>query len=85
MGHARLRPKHLAAKLLRIRQALELSQPQLAKRLNVGIPYNFISKYELDRNEPPLMVLLAYSRVADIPLERIVDDSLELSGIPDND
>ena len=40
--------------------------------------YNDISKYELDKNEPPLFVLLAYSRAADIPLERIVDDELTL-------
>jgi len=57
---------------------LGLSQPQLAKRLDAGIPYNDISKYEHDRNEPPLAVLLAYSRVARIPLEQIVDDHLDL-------
>ena len=85
MGHARPRPKYLAAKLLRIRKALGLSQPKLAKRLNAGIPYNYISRYELNKIEPPLVVLLAYSRVAEIPLERLVDDSLELSVIPDND
>ncbi len=78
MGHPRPRPKHLAAKLLRIRQALGISQPELAKRLDAGIPYNDISKYEHDKNEPPLMVLLAYSRVSGIPVERIIDDSLDL-------
>ena len=77
MGYARPRPKYLAAKLLRIRLDLKLSQPQLAKRL--GVPtYNNISKYELDVNEPPLVVLLAYSRVAGIPVERIIDDNLDL-------
>jgi len=78
MGHPRPRPKHLAAKLLRIRQALGISQPELAKRLDAGIPYNDISKYEHDKNEPPLMVLLAYSRVSGIPIERIINDSLDL-------
>jgi len=76
MGHARPRPKHLAAKLLQIRQSLGLSQPKLAKVLGVHA-YNDISKYELDKNEP-LFVLLAYSRAADIPLEKIVDDELTL-------
>ena len=75
MGHSRPRPKHLAAKLLRIRKALGLSQPQLAERLNVQ-DYSNISKYELDKNEPPLAVLLAYSRASGIPLENIVDDEL---------
>jgi transcriptional regulator with XRE-family HTH domain len=77
MGHARPRPKNLAAKLLQIRHRLGLSQPTLAKVLGVR-PYNDISKYELDKNEPPLFVLLAYSRAADIPLERIIDDELIL-------
>jgi transcriptional regulator with XRE-family HTH domain len=77
MGHARPRPKHLAAKLLRIRQALSLSQSQLAERLGIR-DYTIISKFELDKNEPPLAVLLAYSRTYGIPLERIVDDELDL-------
>ena len=78
MGYARPRPKRLAAKLFLIRRKLGLSQPQLAKRLDAGIPYNDISKYEHDKNEPPLAVLLAYSRAARIPLEQIVDDQLDL-------
>ena len=77
MGSPRPRPKHLASKLLQIRQSLGLSQPKLAKVLGVRA-YNDISKYELDRNEPPLIVLLAYSRAADIPLEKIIDDELTL-------
>ena len=77
MGYARPRPKHLAAKLLQIRHSLKLSQPKLAKVLGVRA-YTDISKYELNKNEPPLFVLLAYSRAADIPMERIVDDELPL-------
>ena len=77
MGSPRPRLKHLAAKLLQIRHSLGLSQPKLAKVLGVRA-YNDISKYELDRNEPPLFVLLAYSRAADIPLEKIIDDELTL-------
>lgn len=78
MGYPRPRPKHLAAKLLRIRKALGLSQPQLAERLNAGIPYNDISKYEHDKNEPPLAVLLAYSRASKIRIENIIDDDMDL-------
>ena len=77
MGSPRPRPKHLAEKLLQIRRSLGLSQPRLAKVLGVGA-YTDISKYEHDKNEPPLFVLLAYSRAADIPLEKIVDDELTL-------
>lgn len=79
MGYSRPRPKHLAAKLLQIRRSLGLSQSQMVQRLGANIPYAFISKYELDKNEPPLMVLLAYSRASGIPLERIVDDELPLA------
>ena len=77
MGSPRPRPKHLATKLLQIRHSLGLSQPKLAKLLGVRA-YGDISKYELNKNEPPLFVLLAYSRAADIPMERIVDDELPL-------
>jgi transcriptional regulator with XRE-family HTH domain len=81
MGQARPRPKHLAAKLLRIRKALGLSQAQLAERLNVR-DYSDISKYEHDKNEPPLVVLLAYSRTSGIPVEQIIDDHSELTATP---
>jgi transcriptional regulator with XRE-family HTH domain len=77
MGHARPRPEFLAEKLLLIRRKLKLNQPQLAKLLGVR-NYTAISKYELDKNEPPLAVLLAYSRAAKIPLENIIDDDMDL-------
>jgi DNA-binding XRE family transcriptional regulator len=41
MGHARPRPKHLARKLLQIRNTLGLSQKKLAKRIDVR-PYTMI-------------------------------------------
>jgi transcriptional regulator with XRE-family HTH domain len=79
MGYPRPRPEHLAAKLLRIRQALGLSQVQLAKRLNVaGINYNYVSKYERDINEAPLMVLLAYARLIGVSVDVLIDDEREL-------
>lgn len=80
MGHARPRPKLLASKLLTIRQELGLSQSQLVKRLGVQdqIHYPNISKYELDKNEPPLDILLAYARLVEIPVEYLIDDRLDL-------
>ena len=42
------------------------------------IHYTNISKYELDKNEPPLVVLLAYSRAAEVSLDRIIDDELTI-------
>ena len=87
MGNARPRPRRLAEKLLQIRQRLRLSQPQMVKQMGVAglIHYTNISKYELDKNEPPLMILLAYAKLAQIPLEVIIDDRIDLPGkLPGN-
>jgi transcriptional regulator with XRE-family HTH domain len=80
MGHARPRPKRLAEKLRQIRMALGLSQPEMHRRLGVEeeFPYTRISDYELDKNEPSLTTVLAYARVAGIPMEHLVDDELDL-------
>ena len=53
----------------------------MVKQLGVQdlIHYTNISKYELDKNEPPLTILLAYARLAGIPVEQIIDDELELT------
>jgi transcriptional regulator with XRE-family HTH domain len=80
MGSARPRPRRLAEKLLQIRFSLGLSQKKMVKFLGVEdqINYTNISKYELNKNEPPLEILLAYARVAQVHLEEIVDDKLDL-------
>ena len=58
-----------------------MSQGEMVKLLGVQdlIHYTTISKYELDKNEPQLAILLAYARLAGIPVERIIDDELELT------
>lgn len=80
MGHARPRPKRLAEKLKQIRLALGLSQTEMHRLLKAEehIPYTRISDYELDKNEPSLMTVLAYARVARVNMEQIVDDDLDL-------
>ena len=52
----------------------------MVKQLGVTeiIHYTNISKYELDKNEPPLMILLAYAKLAQVHLEEIVDDDIDL-------
>ena len=81
MGSARPRPKRLAEKLLLIRSRLGVSQAELVRRLGVQdqIHYSNISKYELNKNEPPLHILLAYARTTGVPVEQLIDDELELS------
>lgn len=82
MGNARPRPARLAEKLLQIRSALGLSQTEMLKRLQSEehIDYTTISKYELDKNEPTLIILLQYARVAGVPTEVLIDDALDLPG-----
>ena len=83
MGHARHRPKRLAEKLKQIREALGLSQREMAERLaeraRVKITSKNISKYERDRSVPFIEVVLAYARLADVEMNEIVDDDLELN------
>lgn len=80
MGYARPRPERLAEKLLQIRNALGLSQPELHRRLGVEdlIDYTEISRYELGKREPSLMVLMQYARVAGVNTEALIDDELDL-------
>lgn len=80
MGHARPKPERLAEKLLAIRTALDISQPELHRRLGAEhlIAYNVISKYELGRNEPPLMILLEYAHIANVYVEALIDDDVDL-------
>jgi transcriptional regulator with XRE-family HTH domain len=66
--------------VLQIRRSLGISQGEMVRRLGVQwlIDHTTISKYELDKNEPPLAILLAYARLAGIPVEQIIDDELDL-------
>jgi transcriptional regulator with XRE-family HTH domain len=77
---ARRKPERLAEKLVQIRTALGLSQSELLRRLEVEdqIDYTAISKYELGRNEPSLIILLQYARVANISTDILIDDALDL-------
>ena len=77
MGYPRPRPKHLAAKLLRIRLHLKLSQAALARRLGIN-NYNDVWKWENNVYEPNLMVLLSYSKLAEIPVESLIDDQINI-------
>lgn len=82
MGHAqRRKPARLAAKLREIRGRLGLSQAELCSRLGEEqFPlYNAdISNFESGKREPSLIVLLRYSRLAEVSLEALIDDEIEL-------
>jgi transcriptional regulator with XRE-family HTH domain len=76
----RERPRRLAAKLLQIRQALELTQEQMlaALRLDEKVFSSANSGYELGTREPPLLVLLKYARLAGVSMDDLVDDKMDL-------
>ncbi|MDT4954000.1 MAG: Helix-turn-helix domain [Acidobacteriota bacterium] len=80
MGYSRPKPERLAEKLLQIRNALGLSQTEMLRRLGVEdqIEYHRISKYELGKNEPPLIILLQYARTAGVYVEDLINDELDL-------
>lgn len=77
---ARKTPERLAEKLRQIRLAFGLSQTELLKRLGVEdlITYHRISDYELGKNEPQLLVLLEYARLANVWVDVLIDDRLDL-------
>lgn len=74
-------PKKLAKKLARIRANLGLSQTQIVKALHYKASPLYpamISQFETGRREPPLMLLLAYARLAGISTDVLIDDRLSL-------
>jgi transcriptional regulator with XRE-family HTH domain len=81
MGRAtRPKPKRLAEKLLQIRNSLGLSQNQLIRSLGLEgeITQDYVSAYERSVREPPLTVLLEYGRVANVYVDVLISDSLDL-------
>jgi transcriptional regulator with XRE-family HTH domain len=76
----RPKPERLAEKLLQIRNALGLSQTEMLKRLGVEdvIAYHRISEYETGKREPPLLILLEYARAANVFVDVLISDPLDL-------
>lgn len=77
---SREKPERLGEKLVQIRNALDLSQAELVRRLapRSKLTRNDISKYERDLREPSLLLLLRYARVAGISVDELLDDELDL-------
>ncbi len=76
----RKRPVRLAAKLVEIRTKLGLSQGEMVRRLGLEDEFDraYISKYELGVMEPPLHVLCAYADAANVFLDVLARDFLDL-------
>lgn len=82
MGSARPKPVRLAEKLLAIRSRLNggVSQNELIRlmRLEDELEQERISKYERGVLEPPLHILAAYAEAANIYVEVLIKDDLDL-------
>jgi len=78
--YPRLKQKRLPEKLRAIRDALGLSQTEMLRRLGAEdlIEYNRISEFETGKREPPLRILLLYARAANVWMDVLVDDELDL-------
>ena len=80
MGNPRPKQERLGEKLRHIRLSLGLSQAELLNRLGAQdlIVYNQISGYESGTREPPLRILLEYARAANVYVDALIDDELDL-------
>ena len=78
--YARPKQKRLGEKLKHIREALGLSQNGIVLQLGLAEDYDrgMISLYENNHREPPLFVLLNYSRLSGVCLDELVDDEVDL-------
>jgi transcriptional regulator with XRE-family HTH domain len=77
----RAMPKKLGKKLRQIREGLGMSQRRIVDALNykdTPLRASQISQYENNQREPTMMLVLAYARLAKVPMEVLVDDKLKL-------
>lgn len=80
---ARKKPERLAEKLLEIRQKLGLSQNGMIRHLGLAeeLEQDYISKFERGVLVPPLHILLGYAEAANVWVEVLIKDSLDLPDI----
>jgi transcriptional regulator with XRE-family HTH domain len=82
---ARRKPERLAEKLREIRRKLDggLSQNQMIRRMGLQdeLTREEVSAFERGTHEPNLLTLLAYSEAANVFLEVLVRDNLNLPEI----
>jgi transcriptional regulator with XRE-family HTH domain len=76
---ARRKPARLGEKLLYVREALGLSQNQLIRLLRFNeLVQGTISAFESGAREPSLLVLLEYAHIANVSVECLINDELDL-------
>lgn len=77
---ARRKPKRLAEKLLEIRTGLGLSQNGLIRRMGLEDQLNQaqISMFERGIRQPSLLILAAYANAANVYVEVLIFDEVNL-------
>lgn len=77
---ARRRPKRLAEKLLGIRVGLGLSQNGLIRAMGASddLTQAQISMFERGVRQPSLLILAGYADVANVYIEALIKDDLDL-------
>lgn len=81
MGRRRReRPERLAVKLRQIRERLGLSQAEIIRAMGLEerLTKSEISAFERGTHEPSLLLLIAYCEIANVYLEALVRDELDL-------
>jgi transcriptional regulator with XRE-family HTH domain len=81
MGYARPQPRYLASKLRKIRKQLNVTQKtmaELVRHKKSPVYPGHISEFEAGRREPSLLVLLQYARVANVSVNALIDDEINL-------
>lgn len=83
MGRAsrkRYVPAHLGEKFLQIRTVLNLTQQSMLERLDLPPEFSQsnISAYERGTKEPPVFVIMKYAELANVWIDVLVQDSLDL-------
>jgi transcriptional regulator with XRE-family HTH domain len=86
MGRAsrkRYVPARLGEKFLQIRTALNLTQQSMLERLELPpeISQSNISAYERGTKEPPIFIIMKYAEVANVWIDVLVQDTLDLPSI----
>lgn len=78
--YPRRRPGRLTEKPALVRTSPGLSQNGMLRHLGVAdeMLQARISSYELGTREPPLPVLLVYARAANVYVDALVDDDIDL-------
>jgi transcriptional regulator with XRE-family HTH domain len=74
-------PLRMSEKLKQIRTSLGLSQKEISTRLeykDFRITRSTVSNYELGKGVPPLIILYAYAKLANVSMNALIDDALDL-------